>query len=582
MCGILARAGPSPLDPALPESPGWRAAMSRLHQRGPDSNGRWTAPSALTCLGHTRLAVNDLSDAGDQPMTDGSVAVTFNGEIYNAPDLRASLERRGCRFMSDADTEVLVHGYRLWGIDRLLEQIEGMFAFAIWDDEARQLHAAVDPTGQKPLLWAERDGSFYAASDADALRCILPHQPPLDYTGLCHMLCVGYCPAPRTVWRGVSKLAPGHAILWQPGSTARVRTYWSPPDSVDSGGRDDAEAFAALWGRVVADHLLSDVPVGLFLSGGIDSNCVAAALAETGHPIRCLTMALDSPDDESPAASLTADHLGFPHVSVPFGHEDLDETLAAAAIAYDEPQVYGALLTATRLARTARELGKVMLVGDGGDEAFAGYLWHQRPPCESDAPPSHFLSAYLRSVMPWFGPADAATLFEPIRDAGEPVYDEHASIAWCLAHDRPDLPWPRRAQRLDLLGFCAGSILPKIDRASMAVGLELRAPFLDRRVLEWALTRPVQHDQAAGTKPILRRYLRRRVPPVVLDRPKQGFSLRLTGTPWIDRLPRLTHGALARDVLGSGWRSLVDPGTPYQNARCYALLMMSEWFAQRF
>lgn len=601
MCGVLVCAG------AGVQPPGWDAALERLSRRGPDGRGTWSAPSGLALLGHARLAIQDLSDAGAQPMAapGGRIALTYNGEIYNAPDLRLDLEAAGRVFRSRSDTEVLVHGYLEWGFDGLLERIAGMFALAIWDDDRRELLAAVDPAGMKPLTWSTARGRLYAASDCDALRLILPERAGLDAEGLCHVLCHGYCPAPGTVWRGVRKLGPGQALRWRPGEASpTIWRHWSAPEAVG----EASPPLEAFWDSVVREHLLSDVPVGLFLSGGLDSAAVGAALSNAGRSdVACFTLALAGADDESPAAAETAAHLGMPHLSVSLSASAALDELSFAACAFDEPQAYGALLTATAVARASRVHGKVMLAGDGGDEAFAGYTWHRRVPGPSNGSDHamlaaragaidadgdtraralrslaslSFLHGHLQAVFPRFHPAEARTLLAPLSAR----YDEHVYAAWASEHDRPGLPWPRRAQRLDLMTFCAGSILPKIDRSSMAVGLELRAPFLDRRVLTWSLSRPVEAGEGhEASKPALRQYLRGRVPPGVLSRPKQGFSLRLEDPEiWVKRLPQVGGSRLVRDgVLAPGWDRAVAPDAPCRNARAFALCMLAAWYEGR-
>lgn len=607
MCGILAllRHTASPILPRATSSRAWAAAMARLRPRGPDGEGRFDCPSGHASLGHTRLAINDCSQAGAQPMAseDGAVVVTCNGEIYNAPALRAELSRRGHCFASGSDTEVLVHGYEEWGERALLERIRGMFSFVLWDSRARRAVAAVDHAGMKPLAWASTPSGVFVASNLDALRAILPVRPPLDPIGLGHVLCLGYCPAPCTVWSGVQKLGPGEGWTWSPGDAPTLFRHWQPPEDAGPGG----EPFASLWEQVVHEHTLSDVPLGLLLSGGLDSNAVALALARGKHPVSCTTLALPGAADESALAEQTAAALGLPHRRVPIDAGEAPELLRTAAALFDEPQGFGALLTMTRVAIAARQTGKAVIAGDGGDEALAGYLWHRAPPAHPPAADREaerragtgaaagevrrlamsslagrsFLHAYLQSVMPRFHPVEAGAILEPLGAE----YDEATYVEWLAPSDRPAAPWPRRAQRLDLRGFCAGSILPKLDRATMGMGLELRAPFLDRRVLEWALSRPVEPGEtdAATSKPVLRRYLTGAIPPRVLSRDKQGFSLRLGRTDlFSNMLGRLGSMRLFREgVLSSDWRGFVAPDAPWREGRAFALCMLAAWAEDR-
>jgi len=382
MCGILAIARSSPpseRDP-LVSTRALDLAMQRLRLRGPDGEGAWRSRCGRLLLAHTRLAIQDPSVAGRQPMTDAPspsdrderVVITFNGEIYNAPALRIELERGGFAFRSQSDTEVLLHGFIAWGIDRLLARILGMFAFVIADlrEGAPIFHAANDPTGMKPLVWSfspasqgESGGRLAIASDCDSLAAALADDPRfskrLEAQALCHVLSIGYCPAPLTMWRGVYKLAPGRKMTWRVGDAAspRIDPYWSPPEQIDQRlAADASEHFDDLFRSVVDDHLLSDVPIGLFLSAGLDSSALALALAQAGRAgdITAYTLAtrgIDPGIDESPAAAKFAANLMMRHRTVPFDTGDLRDTLAHAAAAFDEPQGFSALLTATRIAR---------------------------------------------------------------------------------------------------------------------------------------------------------------------------------------------------------------------------------------
>lgn len=613
MCGVLARIGGA--EQGLIR--GWDSAMKRLRRRGPDGEGNWTSDCGRARLGHARLAINDLSEASAQPIVwrerEGApaVALTFNGEVYNAPALRRELEAAGQRFVSSGDTEVVLRGCIEWGFGGCVERLAGMFAIVLWDGRAGEAFAAVDHAGMKPLAWAVRDGAVYAASDCDALRAILPAQPGLDGVGLSHVLTLGYCPAPRTVWDGVRMLEPGQAMRFRPGDTApTLWRHWAAPDEVEAGLANparDREEFERLFEAVVGEHLLSDVPVGLFLSGGLDSTAVALALRKLGRPVKAVTLGLAGADDEGPAAAETARFLGLEHERIALEATDIEKWMPRVARAFDQPQGFGAIYTATAIAEAARERGTVFLAGDGGDEAFAGYAWHRGEPPMSRSGASErdhllrragepgcdgktraaaldaisglsFLHAHMVRVMPRFGPTEAAAMLAGL----SPEFDEETFAGWAREQDRPGMPWPRRGQRLDLMTFCAGSILPKIDRASGDVGLELRAPFLDRRLLDWALSRPVGRDEDAG-KPVLRSYLNGRVPPGVLTRPKQGFSLRLgEADPWPGMLPRLAASSLVRDgVLCERWEGFVGADAAFRSAKIQMLCTIAAWYEAR-
>ncbi len=589
MCGLLVRAAlcpPTP-DERVIEDQGWQRAMARLSRRGPDAEGESHTPDSAVRLAHTRLAINDLSTAGAQPMTcpRRGHTIVFNGEIYNAADLRRELIGLGHQFRSRCDTEVLLHGYAQWGGEGLLQRIMGMYALVIWNAASGgggEQIAAVDHVGMKPLCWSLEDGVLRLASDLDALVEILPRSPALSREAMARVLLLGYSPAPQTVWQGAYKLEPGSALRWRPGQTSpTIWTHWQPVRECTAAPRDPrrdlappTNEFSDLWMRIIAEHLTSDVPVGLFLSGGVDSASVAAGLAalHAPHPssVTAITLAMPGAADESMAAAAIAQACGHRHIRIECSAADVDDLLHAAAEAYDEPQTFGALLTATAVARAAREHVKVVLSGDGGDEAFGGYAWHSEP-FESGA-------SHLSRVMPRFTFDEVQRL---IPDSG---LSAEAIAEWANSLDAPAMPHPRRAQRFDLLTFCAGSILPKVDRAAMAVGLEVRAPMLDRRLLDWSLSRPVSKDERGGgsAKSLLREYLAPRLSKDMLARPKQGFSLRLGDRdPWPEMFPRLAETRLVRDVLGESWRAVVEAPHPMRSQRMYSLLALAAWLEAR-
>jgi asparagine synthase (glutamine-hydrolysing) len=614
VCGIAAVLDADGVEPGFEDGPRWSACLDGLARRGPDGHGTWRSASGVALLGHTRLSIVDPSEAGAQPMVsgDGRYALTYNGELYNAPVLRRTLEAAGHRFRSACDTEVLLRGFVEWG-ERVLGRVHGMYAFALWDDRERALFAAVDHAGMKPLCWSLTNDRMCIGSDCDAVRALTGGDEPLDATGLRRLLTLSCSPPPGTVWRGIQKLPPGHALRWRPGSAARVSRHWSPPSSVDErAGGVRGERFDALFDDVMREHMIADVPVGAFLSGGIDSAAIAAGVVRAGERPLCFTLSMDGPADESADAGRVAAQLDLPHAVAEAG-ADVAGDLGAFASAFDEPQGYSALLTAVRLAGFAAESRKAVVAGDGGDEAFGGYLWQRErgtdawqalpgraellrdgpmlaarvrePGADDDTRKAarlafgarSFVHAYASRVFPGFHPAEALAL---TADFGGTFHDDDA-VCWLCGEDRPELPHLRRVQRLDLTGFCAASILPKIDRAAMACGIEVRAPLLDRRLLEIGMSAPVRdgetlHDSSAS-RPELRRLVRARVGAFATTRAKQGFSLRVADEHrrWsafvveIDSGPLVHGGVLRRD-----WAAFVPVGdTP----RLRLLVMLNRW-----
>ncbi len=640
MCGIAAiiRSHAAPL-----WSGDSRARMDRtldhLSRRGPDGRGVHATSHAL--LGHTRLAIQDLSAAAAQPMAtpDGSLSLTYNGEMYNAPAVRAELRSLGRGFRTHSDTEVLLHALDCWGLTGTLERIRGMFSFVAIRDRAGSLHvmAAVDPAGMKPFVWslvddpeARGEKLLLIASDCDALRHLGSVGPMINIAALRRMLSIGYVPAPETAWRGVWKLAPGTCLEWdgRASDAIEISAYWRPPTAVDPG--HDEASFVPLLLGLATEHLIGDVPVGMFLSAGLDSTSIALALHESGAEmsrIQAFTLSTGDAADESADAVAVAAALGTPHRVIPFGAGDLLPTLRAAAICYDEPQGYTALLTATRIASAMRHAApdaKVVLSGDGGDESLGGYTWH-RDEAGHPLSLSHFrtptvdalaaherlasrvaspdastrerhdamlalgsLSFCHRALVRAFGgfhPAEAGALIA----ADIPPADTSEFASFLEANDDSSVPMPRRSQRLDILGFCAGSIQPKLDRACMGVGLELRAPYLDRRMMEWGLSRPVDPGELApgGGKPSVRTMIGRAVergvlPRCVLDRPKQGFSLRLRGEAFESLADSVATSRLAGDgVLSQRWKSYLTDSPELRRTRLFSLAMLAAWYDHR-
>lgn len=642
MCGLGVIARSRPVDPSPADLARLRTCETRLALRGPDAGHTEHIADGRVTLIHRRLSIQDPSAAADQPMHahlpgGRRLWLVYNGEIYNAPALRARLGSLGARFHTRSDTEVVLHAVRLWGFTAALEQFRGMFALVCITaapDGTFELDAAVDHAGMKPLAFhfapeSPAGPTLTLASDCDSLRALLPAAPALDASSLIRALTYGYCPAPHTMWSGARKLGPGQRLRWKHNDPApQLANWWHPPETLSPSVNTDLDADTLLT-TVSAEHLIGDVPVAMFLSAGIDSAAVALALHRSGAEMsRIIALTLSTGDttdggDESADAADLARRLGMPHRVVPFASADLRESVDLAARLYDEPQGYTALLTAARIAAATRAAvpdAKVVLSGDGGDEAFAGYPWHMPSahPLALDAPltPDDFeharlaalvatpdargrdriaanlawshrsvLHRYARRLFDGFHPAEAAAL------VGTPSTTLDDDLTqWLGDADRPNLPWPRRAQRLDILGFCPGSITPKLDRACMGVGLELRCPLLDRRVLDWSLARPLHPREHApsSSKPPLRDFLARGVrdglvPASILARPKRGFSLRLADpsafeplTAMIDASPLVASGFLRPD-----YQRFIPAHPETRQARLALLANLAAWHQHR-
>jgi asparagine synthase (glutamine-hydrolysing) len=557
-----------------------RAMCDALRHRGPDDEGYHTGGAVL---GARRLSIIDLA-GGHQPIPneDGTVWVVQNGEIYNFPELRAEAARRGHRFRTRSDTEVLVHLYEDHGPD-LVDRLEGMFAFAVWDARLRRLVLARDRMGKKPLHYARPRGGLVFASE---LKALLRHPgvtPALSAAALARYLAFDYVPAPLAIFDGVAKLPPGHVLVFEDGN-ARVSRYWDlpAPDGNGAGAPDAAERLLRLLEAATARRLLSDVPLGAFLSGGIDSSAVAALMTRhSASPVQTFSIAFEERSfDESRYAREVATCLGTDH------HEEVMAPAVMAALAsrlgeiLDEPLADASILPTYLLSRFTRRYVTVALSGDGGDELFAGYptyqahqvarrlAWTPRPvligaralagrlpvsyaDLSLDFKIRRFLSGLghplaLRHTL-WlgtFGPHELPEVLAPDVWRAVEADDLLAEVRGHLRAAR-DRDWLGTLLYLDAKLYLQDGVLVKVDRASMACSLEVRCPFLDTAVVEFASRLPA-HQKLRGltTKFLLKRALKGLLPDRILHRRKKGFGVPVGAWirgPWRD---------LFRDVLG--------------------------------
>ncbi|MCI0430957.1 MAG: amidotransferase 1, exosortase A system-associated [Rhodospirillales bacterium] len=567
-----------------------RMNAAQIH-RGPDEGTELLEPGIA--LGCRRLAIIDVP-FGHQPALNesGEVAVVFNGEIYNFLELRRELEAKGHRFRTHSDTEVLAHGWEEWG-ETCVERLNGMFAFAIWDRRRRMLFLARDRIGEKPLHYLTTpDGWLYFASELKALMLLPGFDRSLDPLAIEDYFAFGYVPDPRTIFRAARKLPPAHTLLLRAGGSPQIRGYWDVPGGEPLSGTEVSladELFVRL-SEAVRMRLAAEVPLGAFLSGGIDSSAVVAVMASTANrPIQTCSIAFaDRRFDESRYAKLAVDQLRTDHAI-----ETVDPDpaiLAALPRIHDEPFADSSALPTYALSRLAKRRVTVALSGDGGDELFAGYRRYK----------FHLREERLRRAMPLslrrpvFGAA--ARLYPKLDWAPQPLRAKSTLAA--LAADTVDayaesvsiMPEHRRgalyspelrraldgyraadllrehamrggardplslAQYLDLKTYLPGDILVKVDRAGMAHSLEVRMPFLDHTLVEWVARLPAALKMRGGrAKHILKQSLEGRIPQEILDRPKMGFAVPLAG--WLRGPFRSDlEAAIAGPALaGSGW-----------------------------
>ena len=605
MCGLAGFLTRSPLSSAEVLHASVVAMADRLRLRGPDDGGAWVDAAAGIALGFRRLAIIDLSAQGAQPMqsANGRFVIAYNGEIYNFPALRRELEADGVAFRGHSDTEVIVEGCDRWGVGPTIERLNGMFALVLWDRERRDLTLVRDRLGIKPLYWGWQGDVLFFASQPAAFAAHPAGAPTLDRDALNAYVRFNYVPAPRSIWAGIAKLEPGCMVTLDAAGRVEHRRYWNLRALAESGGRGrmgDAEAAEALDGLLddaVRGCMISDVPIGAFLSGGVDSSTVAALMQKnSARPIKTFTIGFKAVGyDESAAAAAVARHIGADHTSLVVEPRDALDLAPDLADFYDEPFADASQIPTLLVSRLTRRHVTVALSGDGGDEGFAGYnryeaqrLWQRlaqlpdglrrgvanlilsQPPQRWDRLFAAFGSAlpqpggkmhklariatadtveelYRRLVSQWDDPAQLVPGAVP-----PPSIIDDAS----LPHAIPDPLL--RLQYLDMATYLHDDILTKLDRASMVVSLEARVPLLDHRVIEFALNLPSHQKQRHGRgKWLLRQVLYRYVPQGLVDRPKAGFAVPIDA--WLrGPLRDWAEDLLAEPALAAG--GLLDPG----------------------
>lgn len=593
MCGIAGILDRKAATPAA-ELTAAAAAMARtLAHRGPDGEATWVDETGGIALGHRRLAVVDLSNEAAQPMASacGRYVLSFNGEIYNFGDLREELVRKGHPFRGTGDTEVFLAAVSAWSLPVALERAEGMFAFALWDRQDRVLRLARDRMGEKPLYYGAFGPTVLFGSELKSLRAHRAFRAEIDRDAVADLLALKYVPTPRSIYAGVRKLAAGTTVTIPLGSTGLLPEpvhYWRLPEvpaEVPVAPADAVDHVESLLTASIRVRMVADVPVGAFLSGGIDSSTVVALMQQVGAPVRTFTVGFeDSGFDEADSAQAIAGHLGTDHTRVDLGTAEARAVIPRLPTIYDEPFADSSQIAAVLISEVTRRDVTVALSGDGGDEMFAGYHRHAAIPRmhrrfgRLPRPLRHAAGRLATAVPPpaWdrlarvvpegrrprlvadkVGKvADALVADGPLEMYKRVVShwpDPAAVVIGATPHDPlaaldldPDGDLTAQLMRIDALTYLPDDILTKVDRASMSTGLEVRVPLLDRALVEQAMTLPSSaHLGARGSKQILRAVLARHVPPSLTARPKMGFGVPV--------------GQWIRDPLRDWAEDLLDP-----------------------
>ena len=645
MCGIAGL-----LDPNASTSADRLGALAAtmaasVEHRGPDDSGLWVDADAGLAFGHRRLAVIDLGMGGAQPMVSsgGRWVLAYNGEIYNHPEVRHRLEQGGTLFRSSSDTEVLLAAVERWGVERALDACEGMFAAALWDRRDRVLHLVRDRFGEKPLYYGWVGKVFAFGSELKAL-CALPgFGAELNRRAVASYLRHNCVPAPDTIWQGVRKLVPGHLVTLHaptPGVLPEQHCYWSAAAAVERArcneltGSDSemTDLLENALSDAVAARMVADVPVGAFLSGGVDSSTIVALMQRhASRPVRTFTVGFaDRSFDESSEAAAVAAHLGTDHTAVHVGDAEALDVIPHLADIWDEPFADVSQIPTHLVSRVARQDVTVSLSGDGGDELFAGYNRHAwldrvwRRAAVVPAGARRTAGSALASIPPaviervartirifpigWQvrNPSTKVAKLARVLIASDPVdayraltthWDAATSLV--LGNDHGDSADDRSSSPVsdggitelmlwsDLVGYLPDDILVKLDRAAMAVSLETRVPFLDRGIIDLAWRLPLDAKLRGGqTKWVLRQVLERHVPAELVERPKMGFGLPIGAwlrgvlAPWAEHLldeRRLRDQGLLDPVLVRQAWDLHRAGRRDLGYELWDVLVLQSW-----
>lgn len=623
------------------------AMTDTIRHRGPDDADTWIDPAAGIALGFRRLAIIDLTPTGRQPMTSasGRHVIVFNGEIYNFHELRRELADLGVRFRGRSDTEVLLEAVETWGLHRTLERCNGMFAFALWDKAERTLHLARDRAGEKPLYYGWSGRTLLFGSELKALRAHPEFHPEVDRNALALYLRRGYVPGPYSIYLGVNKLRPGTWLTVRPdrfGAGAAPTAYWSPREVAERACTDrfrgtpaDAvEELHALLSDAVKLRMESDVPLGAFLSGGIDSSTIVALMqANSATPVRTFAIGFhDERHDEARHAAAVARHLGTQHTELYLTPAEALAVIPRLPTLYDEPFADTSQIPTFLVSELTRRHVTVSLSGDAGDELFGGYRRHRLGPAVwrgirwIPLPLRRGLAAVLE---PSRGPGDGAVaaalsrltrrltgkrnFVERVRQAAQilplesPIELYHYIMSFWKdptvllpgAHEMvvpatDPARWPHLGTSaeeimmyLDAVAWLPDDILVKLDRASMGTSLEARIPLLDHRVIEfaWRLPLDIRLRGAKGTKWPLRQVLYRYVPRDLVDRPKRGFHMPVADwlrgplRDWAEALldeRRLRDSGLNPAPVREKWAEHLA-GTTRWDYHLWTVLMFSAW-----
>ena len=582
-----------------------------MHERGPDGSGYWWDDRTGVTLGHTRLAILDLTEAGAQPMLSHNqrFVISYNGEIYNFKELKDELIKcSGITFKSSSDTEVLVEAFAEWGCKKTLHKLRGMYAIAFYDREQRKLSLMRDCMGEKPLYYGYVNGSFVFASDVKAIRNVEGFRKEIDEGALSLYFKYGYIPAPYSIYKGIYKLEPAEILTTEfPFVDYKIEKYWDLKNIVLQNQshmfratmEEAAEELELLIRKSVKQMMIADVPIGCFLSGGTDSSFITALMQQsTDRPVNTFTIGFEQNTwDEAAYAKQTAQYFGTNHTEMYLGSADLEAAIFKMPFVYAEPFADNSQIVTYLVSKLARKDVTVTLSGDGGDELFAGYsrygelekIWNRYRADKSLRDSQNIYKEMLyqsaRSIeqMQKYYYEYAPQLNELVisQERYQCVYEKQENIDWLE---------PIHVMMLkDQRQYLPDDILVKVDRAGMAVSLENRIPLLHRDVVEFAWSLPLKWKlDEEESKKILRKILYKNVPKELMDRPKRGFNMPMAALlrnqvklfEWaeylldIDKIRK--EGILDANVVSCFWKQYKEHENGWRPVIWY-LLMFEAW-----
>jgi len=523
-----------------------------MSHRGPDGAGVWISTDGVVGMGHRRLSIIDLSPLGHQPMAneDENIWIVYNGEIYNFLELQSELKKRGHIFRSRTDTEVIIHAYEEWDLE-CLTRFNGMFAFALWDERSKRLFAARDRLGIKPFYyWQEQRGRFAFASQLKALMMVPGFVRQIDRESVYWYLALRRVPAPLCIIQNCATLSPGHYLFYDPmRSHLEIRQYWSAATFTESdplciNENEIEEEFDQLIQNAVRAQLVSDVPIGAFLSGGVDSSLVVAMMAKANAEIRTFTIGFEGRFDEAPHARRVAHALGARHEEMYVSEKEMLEFAPRLPEVYDEPLADSSAIPTYWISHLTQQHVKVALSGDGGDELFGGYAkkyqnirrwyfaWDKVKPCRRaiSGVASQLPWGRMQKAMNVLSSNDAAELLQNVVGCWrfkEMDFICRNGFKFKMGQNR-ELQKGNFVSQLmldDLTTYLPDELLVKVDRASMGVSLETRVPILDHQIVEFALRLPLRLKiKGTDSKILMKKTLKKYIQPELVERPKRGFG----------------------------------------------------------